>query len=178
MSDLGPLVPHLTHLIGKWFSFRFSLSFDLESSLWVLKYLFKEIFLFPPQGCHDFPYHGILWMGQSECKVLIRSFIFFSFLLLGYPVLVPRCFLWDSCVMLGQSLHFFFESVRQSSRWLVKRPWCSWQPWQLTNSPIANLVLNYMVVLLFEVSPCSKSFNEFPSSPLFPIHLHHLPLLP
>ena len=35
-----------------------------------------------------------------------------------------------------------------------------------------------MVVFLFEVFPCSKSFNGFPSSPLSPIHLQHPPLLP
>ena len=122
MSDLGSLVPHLTHLVGKWFSFGFSLSFDLESYFWVLKYLFQAIFLFPPQGCHDLPYHGMLRMGKSKRTVLIRSFVCPSFLVVGYPVSFPHCFLRVSCVILGQSLRVCFKLVRQSSGQLVNRP--------------------------------------------------------
>ena len=122
MSDLGPLVPRPTYLIGKRFYLGFLLSFDLESSLLDLEVSFPSNLLFPPQGCHDLLYRGTLRMGQSERKVLIRSFVCFSFLLVGYPVSFPRYFLWVSCVILGQSLRVCFESVCQSSGRLVKRP--------------------------------------------------------
>ena len=122
MSDLGLLVPRPTHLVGKRFylGFRFLLIWNLP--FWVLKYLFQAILLFPPQGCHDLLYRGTLRMGQSERKVLIRSFVCFYFLLVGYPVSFPRCLLRVSCVILGQSLRVCFESVRQSSGRLVTWP--------------------------------------------------------
>ena len=118
MSDLGLLVPHPTHLVSKWFSFGFSLSFDLESSFWILEYLFQAIFLFPPQGFHDLPYHGILRMGQSECKVLIRSFVCFFFSTCGLPsvvsTLLPPRFMCDT----GAILVCLFQ-VSLSVLWMV-----------------------------------------------------------
>ncbi len=62
MSDLGPLVPRPTHLVGKRFSFGFSLSFDLGSSLLGLKVSFPSNLLVPSSRL---PRSSISWYAAN-----------------------------------------------------------------------------------------------------------------